>query len=404
MNRRKRQNNAMDLGYHNKPNRKQQEKGKIQKQKVLPKKQLGQQDVKKINEKISKKIPEHFIYKPNNYVEAGELGSGAFGKTYKVINEEDGQTYVIKKLKKKNAIDREMFEDEVKILERLKTRCKSHLLCYVGMYDSNDSEYYTIITEDLSDYIPLDKYIENTINVNGPGDPKNGESNIKNKNIRTIFTNLIIGLQTLHDADVAHRDIKPANIMLHKNTGDVKFIDFGISCWKDECETADLGGTEIYLSPELKSIFKNPNVLNYRKLESSIDFYKKTDYYALGITLLQYLVGIDMILQVLHQTDDPLKRNVLFQNILRQLIKEYGVEYLDIVNVIDNLIQIDPNKRHLPTLTFQTTSNLSFIDNAKSNLNLDHHPKRKLQQFSTDDLYMVEDPFDTYRYEYDNEF
>lgn len=46
--------------------------------------------------------------------------------------------------------------------------------------------------------------------------------------VRFFMTQVVLGIEALHDKNFAHRDIKPENVMLCSN-GYVKLIDFGWS-------------------------------------------------------------------------------------------------------------------------------------------------------------------------------
>jgi serine/threonine protein kinase len=363
-------------------------------------------------------LSKSFKYNPQDFIELKKLGKGSFGETWKVRSKEDGKTYVIKKINKKDT-DKAAFESETNALNKVEPRCKSHLLCYYGMYDDPNSDYYAIITEDLSDYTPLDEYIRNSGNNNeneNKGTPKAIGVNVgileninildqdKLSRIRTIFSNLIIAIKTLHDAQIAHRDIKPANLLVNKLTSDIKLIDFGLACFARECEKAILGGSLIYIAPELIKLFgpANANVNFDDNNDSSsssfsrgqrpspplsFPWYVKTDYYALGISMLEYFVGVENILKIYNK---KLTVNQIL-NTLRQL---YGPEYDDIFNAIADLTNSNPRNRHLPILTFKTSFNNQNQNQNYTipptpfrherpeirNLNLNQHPNLQRQQ------------------------
>jgi NIMA (never in mitosis gene a)-related kinase len=72
--------------------------------------------------------------------------------------------------------------------------------------------------------------------------------------IMSIFIQLVLGLQYIHDRKIVHRDIKPQNIFLTR-VGVAKIGDFGVARaldgTHDLCQTVI--GTPYYLSPEVWS-------------------------------------------------------------------------------------------------------------------------------------------------------
>ena len=44
-----------------------------------------------------------------------------------------------------------------------------------------------------------------------------------------FFSQILDGVEYLHENGVCHRDLKPENILLEKNSDNLKIIDFGLS-------------------------------------------------------------------------------------------------------------------------------------------------------------------------------
>ena len=90
-------------------------------------------------------------------------------------------------------------------------------------------------------------------------------------------------LAELHKHRITHKDIKPQNVLLEEATGKVYLIDFGVASHLSQ-ETQNstpahaLEGTLAYMSPEQTG-----------RMNRSIDH--RTDYYSLGVTLYEMLVG-----------------------------------------------------------------------------------------------------------------
>jgi len=66
---------------------------------------------------------------------------------------------------------------------------------------------------------------------------------------RTIASQLLTGLQAIHDSGLIHRDLKPANIMLTRS-GRTVIMDFGIAKPSSETQSLIGRGTPAYMAPE----------------------------------------------------------------------------------------------------------------------------------------------------------
>ncbi|KAL9536964.1 hypothetical protein MBANPS3_012207 [Mucor bainieri] len=113
---------------------------------------------------------------------------------------------------------------------------------------------------------------------------------------RSIFRDVVSGLDYLHYQGIIHRDIKPANLLL-THDGVVKISDFGVSYFNqhlaglknqydDEIDRdlAETAGTPAFFAPELCSSLEN-NHHDDRHITKAIDVW------ALGVTLYCLLYG-----------------------------------------------------------------------------------------------------------------
>ncbi len=140
---------------------------------------------------------------------------------------------------------------------------------------------------------------------------------------KIIFKQLILGLQYIHKNKIVHRDIKLDNILMDLNNT-IKICDFGVSKIINENDIMyDHCGTPAYIAPE---IFRDKGYEGF-----------KCDIWSAGVTLYYMISGLQ-----------PFKANNIKD--LQKLILSGKYHQLNGVsnslnNLIDGLLQSDPNKR-----------------------------------------------------------
>ena len=207
-------------------------------------------------------------YTINDFEIIKRLGAGSFGETFAVRNVRTGNTVVIKRIDKSKS-PREMVQSEVGILRRLAGICQDYILCYKGYFE--DAGNYYIITEFLGTFVTLNDFIKT-----------HPASTLTEAQLNTIFENLIYGIDEIHNSGVAHRDIKPDNILIDPNTLQTKYIDFGISCYDQDCSKQSVvNGTPIYMPPEFILATAQPGLKTMQL----------GDIWSLGMTFFDIIAG-----------------------------------------------------------------------------------------------------------------
>ncbi|KAG6033830.1 hypothetical protein E4U41_006797 [Claviceps citrina] len=164
------------------------------------------------------------------------IGKGAFGSVYKAFNWSTGEAVAVKQIKLVNLPKSElrMIESEIDLLKNL---FHDNIVKYIGFVKSADC--LNIILEycengSLHSILKTyGKFPENLVGV--------------------YMTQVLQGLQYLHDQGVIHRDIKGANILTTKD-GTVKLADFGVSTSTlaaGQDKEAQVVGTPYWMAPEI---------------------------------------------------------------------------------------------------------------------------------------------------------
>tara|TARA_B100001250_G_C19804896_1_gene792812 strand:- start:696 stop:2372 length:1677 start_codon:yes stop_codon:yes gene_type:complete len=192
-----------------------------------------------------------------------KIGSGGMGDVYLAKHKVLENIVAIKSLHQnlvKDEVFRKRFKSEAKIHSKL------HHSNIVKLIDFQERKDGLFIIMEYVEGQQLDGYIKN---VTGP---------IAEKELITLFLQIVNAISYAHSKGLVHRDIKPANIII--SAGSIKVLDFGIaknlSTESGLTKTGVQVGTPMYMSPEQ---------VNAESLD------KLTDIYSLGVTLFYMAVG-----------------------------------------------------------------------------------------------------------------
>ena len=215
------------------------------------------------------KLPDYKILK--------KIGSGGMGDVYLAEHKVLETSVAIKSLHN-NLVKDETFR------KRFKTEAKIHAKLYhpnvVKLIDFQEREDGLFIIMEYVKGQQLDDYIKNE---SGP---------IPEKELISLFSQILDAISHAHSKGLVHRDIKPANVII--SDGKIKVLDFGIakelSSESGLTKTGVQVGTPMYMSPEQ---------VNAEPLDNL------TDIYSLGVTLFYMAVG-----QVPYQDSNAMKMGI----------------------------------------------------------------------------------------------
>ena len=202
----------------------------------------------------------------DDYEIGEELGRGAMAVVNRAVDRRDGQAVAIKRL----ALQREFApEDLIDVRDRFMREASAarHLdhPDILRVLDAGESAGDTwiameyVVGQDLSHHTR-------------PGQL------LPLREVLLLGARLARALQYAHSHGVVHRDIKPANVMLERESGSVKIMDFGIARVADGSRTRTglVLGTPSYMSPEQLA---------------GLPVDGRSDLYSLGAMLFQLLTG-----------------------------------------------------------------------------------------------------------------
>lgn len=191
-----------------------------------------------------------------------ELGSGSFGKVYKVVKNDTMKIYAIKCLNKKFLTKNKHLQYAISECKIMKSLDHPFILKIHYAFQTPNNLYMVL------DYCPngdLLAHIQENVRLN-------------EMICRFYASEVLLALEYLHSLDIVYRDLKPENILLD-HVGHVLLADFGLA--KENVNSMNPAmsfcGSPAYLSPELVN-------------KQGAD--KSADVYAFGALLYELLTGL----------------------------------------------------------------------------------------------------------------
>lgn len=171
------------------------------------------------------------------YINLGLLARGGIGEVYRVT---DGvNNYAVKVLQYGNEFELDRYKAEIELLV-LAGDSDRVIKCY--SYDIDTENHTVYILLELAD-IDLNKLLFH------------GTFPLEYRTMKCYWKAMLLCVLALHDRDIVHLDLKPLNFVLVGNT--VKAIDLGgsrIVGIDGMTEVRDVGGTILYMAPEVLSV------------------------------------------------------------------------------------------------------------------------------------------------------
>ncbi len=265
------------------------------------------------------------------------LGKGMSGEVLLAYDYDNSIEVAAKLIPKKileNQRQMDLYVNEILI----STKCENENLVKVhDIGDINDDKYLMFEYCNGGDLLTaLKKYRE-----------KNGNY-MEEKVVKNIITQILNGLNCLHQNNIVHHDIKPANILLNydneKDLNDMNFLkckfkisDFGLSKYKNEQQERMIGGSPLYMEP---SLFDRDVLLSVIENE-------KVDIWALGIMTYELLFVKTPFENTSYVPENAMQELVsnLNKGIYMIDFEERSKLSLQIIAFLNSCLQFDQSKR-----------------------------------------------------------
>jgi serine/threonine protein kinase len=198
----------------------------------------------------------------DKYIIGEELGRGAYGRVFMGIDQQSGKVVAIKEVSLES-LSEDVLAGVMLEIELLKNLNHRNIVAYLGSHRTKN--HLNIILE----------YVENgAISML----LKPSKFGVFPESLAAVYISQVLeGLQYLHDQGVIHNDIKGANILTTKE-GTVKLADFGVATKLSERNRQELSvvGTPYWMAPE---------VIEMNGASTA------SDIWSLGCTVIELLTG-----------------------------------------------------------------------------------------------------------------
>jgi len=178
---------------------------------------------------------DNFNHRIGNYQLMEAIGKGGYGTVYRGLNIERGITVAVKRVNLQGIPHEELesIEMEIRLLQNLD---HPNIVKYLDSIRSDD------VLNIMLEFVENGSLSSLLVKFGGK---------FPEQLVSHYITQVLKGLQYLHQQGVIHRDIKGANILSTKE-GQVKLADFGVATKLNETRKSDsVVGTPYWMAPEI---------------------------------------------------------------------------------------------------------------------------------------------------------
>ncbi|XP_027627376.1 beta-adrenergic receptor kinase 2 [Tupaia chinensis] len=240
------------------------------------------------------------------------IGRGGFGEVYGCRKADTGKMYAMKCLDKKRIKMKQgetLALNERIMLSLVSTGDCPFIVCMTYAFHTPDKLCFIL---DLMNGGDLHYHLSQ-------------HGVFSEKEMRFYATEIILGLEHMHNRFVVYRDLKPANILLDEH-GHVRISDLGLACDFSKKKPHASVGTHGYMAPEV--------------LQKGTAYDSSADWFSLGCMLFKLLRGHSPFRQ--HKTKDKHEIDRMTLTVNVELPDTFSPE---LKSLLEGLLQREVSKR-----------------------------------------------------------
>ena len=283
----------------------------------------------------------------DKWTKVKDLGSGSYGKVYRVQNKITKEMRACKELSKKKIADLDKFNLEISIM----SKCDHPSIIKLYEIYEDKRHIYLIMEECLGGEL-FDRILSRI----------DSGKMYSEKQAANIFKQLMSAISYCHSQGISHRDLKPENILFltKDENSPIKVIDFGLSKIFGEIAPIQHNKKQKKKAMETRvgtAYYVSPEVLNGK-------YDEKCDIWSAGVILYIMLSG-----------DPPFNGendNEIYRNIMKKKFEFPENEWKNISNDAKDLIShmlCEPDKRFTAQEVLQHNWIVKEAPNSKGNIN-----------------------------------
>ncbi|KAM8918442.1 G protein-coupled receptor kinase 3 isoform 2-T2 [Lycaon pictus] len=275
---------------------------------------FSKQAVEHVQSHLSKKQVTSTLFQltMNDFSVHRIIGRGGFGEVYGCRKADTGKMYAMKCLDKKRIKMKQgetLALNERIMLSLVSTGDCPFIVCMTYAFHTPDKLCFIL---DLMNGGDLHYHLSQ-------------HGVFSEKEMRFYATEIILGLEHMHNRFVVYRDLKPANILLDEH-GHVRISDLGLACDFSKKKPHASVGTHGYMAPEV--------------LQKGAAYDSSADWFSLGCMLFKLLRGHSPFRQ--HKTKDKHEIDRMTLTVNVELPEAFSPE---LRSLLEGLLQRDASKR-----------------------------------------------------------